>query len=204
MLLVQEFIPQKNGMQYQAEAFLDGDCKTKVCMVIEKPRFFPVKGGTSSANVTIDHPEINKISRRLLEGLKWKGAADVDYILDPRDNSVKILEINPRVTAGIKIAFAAGIDFADLHLKLAMGEKIPVTDNYKLGIYCRNFFLDILWYIYSDRKMKKNTRPPFFRFFGHNVVDQLFSCDDPFVPLGFFLHMVKKYMNMSRLRAKFH
>ena len=203
-LIVQEFISQENGMQYQAEAFMDEESRMKVCVVIEKPRFFPVSGGTSSANVTIYHPKITDITRVLLEGLKWKGAADIDFILDPKDNSVKILEINPRVTAGIKIAFAAGIDFADLHLKLARGEKIPEFSNYKSGVYCRNFFLEVLWYIYSDRKMKKNTSPPFFKYFGHHIVDQLFSFDDPLAALGFFLHMLKKYMNLARLKSKFH
>lgn len=203
-LLVQEFIPQKNGMQYQAEAFLDEESKIKVCMVIEKPRFFPVNGGTSSANVTIEHPVISEITRRLLEGLKWKGAADVDYILDPRDNSIKILEINPRVTAGIKIAFEAGIDFADLHLKLALGEQIPPIDNYKTGVYCRNFFLELLWFVFSDMKMKRQTAPPFFKFFGKNISDQVFSIDDPLAGIGFFLSMVKKYLNVNNFKSKFN
>lgn len=202
-LIVQEFIPQEGGMQYQAEAFVDDNGKMKVCMVILKPRFFPVSGGTSTANLTIDHPEIEKTSRKLLEGLKWRGAADIDYILDPRDGTAKILEINPRVTAGIKIGFAAGIDYAELHLKLALGKEIPEITKYKLGVYCRNFFLDTLWFIFSDRKMKKNTTPSFYKFFGKNVYDQIFSFDDPLAGLGFFLHMLKKYLNLSNFRRKF-
>lgn len=203
-LIVQEFIPQEGGMQYQAEAFLDEKSRTKACLVILKPRFFPVTGGTSTANVTIKHPEIESTTKRLLEGLKWKGAADVDYILDPRDNRAKILEINPRVTAGIKIGFAAGIDYADLHLKLALNQPIPEINDYRLGVYCRNFFLEMLWYIFSDRKMKKNTTPSFFKPYGRNVVDQLFSWDDPLAGFGFFLHMMKKYLNFSNFKAKFH
>jgi D-aspartate ligase len=202
-LIIQDFIPQEGGMQYQAEAFLDENSKMKVCMVVLKPRFFPVKGGTSSANLTISHPGITRTTKLLLEGLKWKGAADVDYILDPRDNVVKILEINPRVFASIKIGFVAGIDYADLHIKLALGQEIPVISNYKLGVYCRNFFLDMLWFIFSDRKMKKNTKPSFFKFFGQDVVDQLFSFDDPLAALGFFLNMVKKYLNLANFKAKF-
>ncbi|UCH15447.1 MAG: ATP-grasp domain-containing protein, partial [Bacteroidales bacterium] len=203
-LIIQEYIPQEGGMQYQAEAFLDENGKMKVCLVILKPRFFPVKGGTSTANMTIYHPEIAKTTKLLLEGLKWKGAADVDYILDPRDNIVKILEINPRVTAGIKIGFIAGIDYADLHLKLALGQDIPRISNYTLGVYCRNFFLEILWFILSDRKMKRNTTPPFFKFFGKNVVDQIFSIDDPMAGFGFFLNMVRKYLNVKNFKSKFH
>ena len=90
-LIIQEFIPSENGMQYQAEAFCDELGIMKVCMTILKPRFFPVEGGTSTANLTITHPEMENTTRLLLEGLKWKGAADVDYILDPRDNIVKNL-----------------------------------------------------------------------------------------------------------------
>jgi predicted ATP-grasp superfamily ATP-dependent carboligase len=203
-LIIQEFIAPDGSMQYQAEAFVDEKGEMKVCMVILKPRFFPVKGGTSTANLTIDHPEITETTRRLLEGLEWKGAADVDYILDPRDNTARILEINPRVTAGIKIGFVAGIDYADLHLKLAFGEPIPTISNYTLGVYCRNFFLEMLWYILSDKKMKKETTPPFFTIFRKNMVDQVFSISDPLAGIGFFLSMVRRYTNIRNFKAKFH
>ena len=201
-LLIQEFIPQEGGTQYQAEAFLDRDSKMKVCMVIEKPRFFPVHGGTSTANVTVHKPEIVRTCKKLLEGIGWTGTADVDLILDPRDNVVKVLEINPRVTAGIKIGFAAGIDYADLHLKLALGESIPAIENYKLGIYCRNIFMDILWYLFSSRSMKQTTKPSFFKFFGKNVIDQTISLDDPLAGLGFFMNMTRKYLNFNYLMEK--
>ncbi|MBN2167178.1 MAG: ATP-grasp domain-containing protein [Marinilabiliaceae bacterium] len=201
-MIVQEFIPQKGGMQYQAEAFVDDNHEMRVCLPILKPRFFPVSGGTSTANVTIEHSEIYETTKKLLEGMNWRGAADVDYILDPRDNIAKILEINPRVTAGIKIGFAAGIDYADLHLKLALGQEVPVIDKYKLGVYCRNFFLETLWFLFSTRQMKKDTKPSFFNFFGRNVVDQLLSFDDPFTGLGFVLNMIRKYSKVSNFKAK--
>jgi len=201
-LLIQEFIPQEGGMQYQAQAFLDEDSNMKVCMIIEKPRFFPVNGGTSTANVTVDKPEIVEVCKKLLEGIGWTGAADVDLILDPRDNVVKVLEINPRVTAGIKIGFAAGIDYADLHLKLALGKPIPKIESYQLGVYCRNIFMEILWYIFSTRFMKKTTKPSFFKFFGKSVVYQTFSSDDPFAGFGFFLNMSRKYLNINYLKEK--
>lgn len=201
-LLIQEFIPQKGGMQYQAQAFLDAESNMKVCMVIEKPRFFPVNGGTSTANVTVEKPEIVRTCKKLLEGIGWSGAADVDLILDPRDNIVKVLEINPRVTAGIKIGFAAGIDYADLHVRLALGEPIPKIESYKLGVYCRNIFMDILWYIFATKSMRKHTHPPFFAFLGKNRVDQTISLDDPLTGLGFFLNMSRKYLNINYLKEK--
>lgn len=192
-LIIQERIPIEGGTQFQAEAFLDADSKMKVCMVIAKPRFFPVTGGTSTANMTIDRPDIQQSVRKLLEGIRWTGAADVDLILDPRDNVPKILEINPRVTAGIKIGFVAGIDYADLHIRLAMGRPIPRVKDYRLGVYSRNLCMDALWYIFSGREARKATWPPFFRFFGSDICYQTFGLDDPLPLAGFVLGKMREY-----------
>lgn len=201
-LLVQEFIPLADGMQYQAEAFLDDRSRTRACMVILKPRFFPVTGGTSTANLTIDRPDIRESARRLLEGLRWRGAADVDLILDPRDNVPKVLEINPRVTAGIKIGFAAGIDYADLHVRLAMGEPVPDVPSYKLGVYSRNLCMDVLWWLFSRREDRKATPMPFWNFIGPEVVYQTFGPDDPMPLAGFILGMLRKYCRPSVWKTK--
>ncbi|MDP7637871.1 MAG: ATP-grasp domain-containing protein, partial [Phycisphaerae bacterium] len=149
-----------------------------------------------------DRPDIQDNVRRLLEGIGWKGAADVDLILDPRDNVPKILEINPRVTAGIKIGFAAGIDYADLHVRLAMGRPIPVIDRYKLGVYSRNLCMDVLWYLFSDRRARRSAWPPFFKFFGKNICYQTFGADDPLPLLGFALCNVRKYANRRVWKTK--
>jgi predicted ATP-grasp superfamily ATP-dependent carboligase len=128
-----------------------------------------------------------------LEGIGWIGSADVDLILDPRDGIVKVLEINPRVTAGIKIGFEAGIDYADLQLRLAFGQQIPEIVDYKLGVILRNLCLDLLWYRYSDKAARKKTYPPFWQLFGKEVHYQTFRKDDPFPCLGFLLSNVRKY-----------
>lgn len=200
-LQIQEYIPQTET-QFQAEAFCDGNSKMKVCMVIAKPRFFPVTGGTSSCNFTIKRPDIENNVRRLLEGIGWIGSADIDMILDPRDNIPKILEINPRVTAGIKIGFEAGIDYADLQMRLAFGQQIPEITTYKLNVILRNLCLDFLWYKYSDKKSRKNTFPPFWQMFGRDVHYQTFRKDDPFPCIGFLLSNFKKYMRPGTWATK--
>lgn len=201
-LLIQEFIPLEGGTQYQAEAFLDADSRMKACMVIAKPRFFPVTGGTSTANVTIHRPDIQESVRSLLEGIRWTGAADVDLILDPRDGVAKILEINPRVTAGIKIGFAAGIDYADLSLRLILGQPIPQIETYLLDVYSRNLCMDLLWYAFSTPQARRSTWPPFFRFWGAKTCEQTFGLDDPMPFCGFVLGMLRKYASPRVWKAK--
>lgn len=203
-MLIQEYIPQGDGVQYQAEAFLDDDNTVKACVILEKPRYFPVDGGTSSANYTLKNEEIQNTATSLLEGLKWKGAADIDFVFDVRDNKYKVLEINPRVTAGIKTAFKAGVDFASLHLDLALGKTIEPVINYKEGVYCRNIVLDTLWYIYSSKTERKRHKKSFWKFTGKNTCEQTFSIKDPFTFLGFVLHILIKYLSVNKLKEKFH
>lgn len=201
-LIIQELIPLEGGTQFQAEAFLSADSKMKACLVIAKPRFFPVTGGTSSANVTIWRPDIQQTVRRLLEGIGWQGAADVDLILDPRDNVPKVLEINPRVTAGIKIGFVAGIDYADLDLRLATGRPVPEIPSYRLGVCLRNLSMEALWYLFSDRQARRSSRPPFFHFFGRDVYYQNFGLDDPMPAVGFLLSRIVKFSSPQAWKAK--
>lgn len=200
-LQIQEYIPQTD-IQFQAEAFCDESSIMKVCMVIAKPRFFPITGGTSTCNYTIDRPDIVKNVRKLLEGVKWVGSADVDLILDPRDNVAKILEINPRVTAGIKIGFDAGIDYADLQMRLAFGRQIPEINKYRLGIVLRNICLDLLWYKYSSKEDRRKTAPPFWRFFGKNIKYQTFRIDDPLPLVAFVISNLKKYLKPGVWKSK--
>jgi len=198
---IQEYIPQTE-IQFQAEAFCDENSVMKVCMVIAKPRFFPVTGGTSTCNYTVDRPDIKTSVKKLLEGIKWIGSADVDLILDPRDNTAKILEINPRVTAGIKIGFDAGIDYADLQIKLALGMEIPEVKDYELNVVLRNLCLDILWYKYSTKGNRKQSFPNWWDFFGKQVHYQTLRWDDPLPFAGFVLSNLKKFNNADVWKSK--
>jgi predicted ATP-grasp superfamily ATP-dependent carboligase len=171
-------------------------------MVIDKPRYFPVTGGTGTCNMTISRPDIVGTVRTLLEGIGWVGLAEVDMIIDERDNTAKVLEINPRASSGIKISFKAGVDFADMQIRLALGEEIPVIKDYKLGIVLRNLCMDILWYIHSSKMKRKNTRPPFWKFFGKDVYYQTFCVEDPLPLFGFILNNVIKYLKPGRWAAK--
>jgi predicted ATP-grasp superfamily ATP-dependent carboligase len=181
---------------------MDAEAKMKVCVVILKPRFFPIAGGTGTAYVTIKRPDIEETVHQLLEGIKWTGPADVDFILDPRDQIPKVLEINPRVSACIKIAFAAGVDFANYTVDLALGLPIKKMVRYKQNVCLRNTVMESLWFISATGTMRRNTYPAFFSL--KNVVEETFSWSDPFTMLGYILGLIRKYSSIKKLRKKFH
>jgi predicted ATP-grasp superfamily ATP-dependent carboligase len=107
----------------------------------------------------------------------WIGYADVDLIQDPRDNVAKVMEVNPRITGSVKIAFAAGVDFAEMVVRQAMGWQIDSCLDYQAGQYLRYFYKDILWFLSSPDRWQ--AQPSWFRFFAGDTVDQIFSLRDP-------------------------
>ena len=200
-LLIQEFIP--NEEQYTVEAFCDSESKIKACIVVAKVRFFPVSGGTSSCNITVDKPEIILIVKKFLEKIKWIGNANIDIIYDKRDDTPKIIEINPRVGAMVKIAFKSGIDIANLQYQLAFESKVSEFNDYQKEIILRNMFLEIPWLLSTKYKSILSSKPSFFTLWGKGIYYQNSCMADPFIFLGYFLSNLRKYLNPKVFKEKF-
>jgi len=172
--LIQEYIPQTD-LQYKAELYVDNDGNLKSACVFAKIRWYPINGGSSTMNVTVERPDIIENCKRLLKAIGWRGYADIDLIQDPRDNVAKIMEINPRITGSVKICYVSGVNFTIQILQDFLG--IPVTEffNYKIGKYLRYLHTDILWFLKSPNRFK--AKPSFFNFWCS--VDQIWSIKDP-------------------------
>ncbi|MBQ8963460.1 MAG: NAD-dependent epimerase/dehydratase family protein [Clostridia bacterium] len=173
-MVVQEYIPQ-TGTQYKCEVFLDAEGAPKSAVVFDKTRWYPVDGGSTCCSCSVHRPDIAENSIRLLQAIGWRGYGDVDLIEDPRDGVAKVMEINPRITASVKVCFAAGVDFARQIVELGMG--LPVTEytDYKDGVRLRYMHTDVLWFLQSPNRFK--TKPGWFDF--RHTTDQIFNPRDP-------------------------
>ena len=171
--LIQEYIPQ-NDKQYQVEMLMDdkGECKAFVLM--DKVRWYPITGGSSTLNVTLHDDIIKDSCVNLMKSIGWKGYASLDVIRDPRDGIAKIMEINPRMNGTAKICFAAGVDLCKLILQDAFSDSVDDQSWYKDGVRLRYFHMDLLWFLKSKERFK--TKPSWFSV--KNTVDEIFAWDD--------------------------
>lgn len=172
--LIQEYIPQSD-LQYKAELYIDRGGNLKSAVVFAKVRWYPINGGSSTLNVTVDRPDIVENCCRLLKVMDWRGYADVDLIQDPRDNIAKIIEINPRITGSVKICFKAGVNFSQQIVEDSLFDEVAPMMNYKKGIYLRYFQKDVLWFIKSPSRFR--AKPSWFSF--KRSSDQIFDITDP-------------------------
>ncbi len=73
----------------------------------------------------IEQPEALEIGRCIMATCKYEGIAHFDMRVDSRDGSVKVLECNPRFWASLPFSLAAGVNFADLGIRLALDVPTP-------------------------------------------------------------------------------
>lgn len=165
---LQQFI-QPGGRQVKVQIFVDGNHEMQYSSVIWKQRYYPVNGGSSCCNVTIEDPGIVAVCANVLKDIGWIGFADFDLIENPQTGELLIMEINPRIPACVRSAFKSGMDFATMIADATLGKSLRKYE-YKPGKRLRHLGFEILWFIKSPNRFKVS--PSWFNFFGKNLYYQ--------------------------------
>lgn len=194
--LIQEYIPQ-TGAQYQVELLIDknGDCKAFVLM--DKVRWYPLVGGSSTMNVTLHDDAIKEACLKLMKAVGWRGYASLDLIRDPRTGVAKIMEINPRMNGTAKICFACGVDLTKIIYQDAFDEEVTDMQEYKDGVGLRYFHMDVLWFLKSKERF--SCKPSWFSM--KNTVDEIFEWRDLRPGLIFAITAVGKLFTDGKKRG---
>ena len=195
---LQQFI-KEGGRQVKVQIMTDKNGDMAYSSVIWKQRYYPVNGGSSCCNVTIDNPEIASVCGKVLKAIGWIGFADFDLIEDPQTKQLLIMEINPRIPACVRSAFKSGMDYATMIADMTLGK--PLREyKYESGKRLRHLGFDVLWFLKSPHRF--SCKPSWFRFFGKELFYQDWIKGD--FPAFFWgsLGNIKKQMNPEFRKAK--
>jgi predicted ATP-grasp superfamily ATP-dependent carboligase len=195
---LQEFIPP-GGRQFKVELYISkGQLINSV--VIDKIRFFPPKGGSSCFVKTIVADNLVELCYNVANRINWDGFIDFDLIEDPRDNIVKVIEINPRLPAMIRAAAVSGVDFIENIVDGSLN-KTPAKFVYEPGKYLRFFGMDFLWLLTSPNRFK--THPSWLSFlFSKNEYFEDGSSDDILPLIYGTLGSLRKMLNPQFRESK--
>jgi len=193
-MVVQEYIPQ-TGTQYKCEVFIDGNGEVKSAHVFDKTRWYPIDGGSTCCSTSVDRPDIVESCVALLKALEWKGYGDVDLIEDPRDGIAKVMEINPRITASVKVCIKSGVDFARQIVEYETGREVTDYNEYEKGVCLRYMHTDLLWFIESPNRFK--SKPSWFSW--KRTCDQIWSIKDP---LPWFTYTIQGFAKFGTEKKK--
>ena len=171
---LQQFI-KEGGRQVKVQIMTDKNGDMAYSSVIWKQRYYPVNGGSSCCNVTIDDPVIAAVCGLVLKAIGWIGFADFDLIEDPQTKQLLIMEINPRIPACVRSAFKSGMDYATMIADMTLGK--PLREyKYESGKRLRHLGFDVLWFLKSPNRFK--SEPSWFKFFGRDLYYQDWICGD--------------------------
>lgn len=196
--VIQEYIPNVKRC-YSSNLYVDKNGRIVSNFVYQSARWFPVFGGTGTLNISVFNKQIIEYSKELISIFGLRGCCGVDFIEDPRDGKIKILEINPRPLACAKIEFLSGINVAKQILEDTFLESVTSYDTYKTGVRVRMSQIDFLWFLKSPNRFK--AKPCYFSIL--HTKDQLFAIDDPLPWFAFLFSGIKKYKKQIGRKSKF-
>jgi len=93
----------------------------------------PPRGGSGIYNQTTDEPILRDYAGRLVEALGWHGVAQIEFRWDERDDTPKLMEINPKFWGTLALSIEAGVDFPALACQLALEGDVEPVEHYEVG-----------------------------------------------------------------------
>ena len=107
-IVVQEYIPGGAENLYSYCPFFKNG-RSLAGVTARRPRQHPMDFGHASTFAEIvDQPELQPLAERFLSLIGYYGVAEVEFMLDPRDETFKLIEVNPRIWGWHSLAIAAG------------------------------------------------------------------------------------------------
>jgi predicted ATP-grasp superfamily ATP-dependent carboligase len=125
--MIQEIVPGDDDAIYGYLGFWDEQALERVWLTFRKLRQYPPSYGDGSLMETTEAQQVAEYSRRLLRGFHYRGFVEVEFKLDARDHTLRLLEINPRSTSFNELAVGSGLDFPWIGYELAGREQACVN-----------------------------------------------------------------------------
>jgi D-aspartate ligase len=126
--LVQEIVPGGDDTLYGYLSFWGADGNELAWITKQKFRQNPARFGEGSYQRTVEAPQVAELSRQFLRAVGYVGVGSVEFKYDARDDSYRLMEVNPRAVLGNQLAIAAGVDLPYLSYAYLADGALPAWE----------------------------------------------------------------------------
>lgn len=125
-LMLQEYIPGGEDSVWMFNGYFDDRSECLFGITGKKIRQNPVYTGSTSLGICLPNEEVDRLTRRFMKAIGYRGILDIGYRYDARDGLYKVLDVNPRIGSSFRLFVDAnGLDVARaLYLGLT-GQPVP-------------------------------------------------------------------------------
>jgi predicted ATP-grasp superfamily ATP-dependent carboligase len=142
--VAQEWVPGRDDRFVKLYVICDERSRVIAHHTLRRLRVHTRRDGSQGDTLIARTERVEPMIERWLpffQAIRWIGVASMECKYDERDDRYKLIEINPRPWAILKISVACGVNVPLLYYRLAQGERLePRTDFAEGGYYIR-----LLW-----------------------------------------------------------
>jgi len=119
--LIQDFIPGNAEMMKTVVLLFSRSSELAAAFTSQKVRHWPKTGGPTACSYSTFDRGLLDMVLPFFQKFRWRGPAEVELKLDPRDSCHKVIEINPRFPGYLRFPWHCGLDLPLRAVHLALG-----------------------------------------------------------------------------------
>lgn len=123
--LLQEFIEVKK--EYTVDCYVAAD--KRILTTVPRERL-EVMGGEVTRTITTRIPELEEMSREIIQKFDLRGPVTLQFLYDVKRNRYLLMEVNPRLGGGVICSIYAGAPIPDYIISEALGIKVRPCDDW--------------------------------------------------------------------------
>jgi predicted ATP-grasp superfamily ATP-dependent carboligase len=134
-VMVTEIIPGPEDAFCSYYSFLDAHGAPLLHFNRHKLRQFPPGFGAACYATNRIDPDASRLGLRFLQAVGLRGIGNVEFKRDARDGQLKLIECNPRLTAGDRHLQLCGVDLPLLAYSRTVGLPLPPVRTRRTGVH---------------------------------------------------------------------
>jgi D-aspartate ligase len=127
-VMLQEYVPGGSDSIWMFNGYFNQRSDCLVGLTGQKLRQRGPHTGSATLALCADNPAVQKMTRRLMESVSYRGVLDLGYRFDERDGLYKLLDVNPRIGETFRLFVGAnGMDVLGALYRDMTAQPVPST-----------------------------------------------------------------------------
>ena len=132
--VLQEYVPGGASAMRAVTLLFDTGGVLAGYFTLRKLRQLPPSGGVTVLAVSTDEHELVVSVLPFFRALGWRGPAEVEFKVDPRDGIARVIEVNPRFPSYIGFPVRCGCPLPSMAVEAALGRRDWPALEYRTGV----------------------------------------------------------------------
>jgi len=193
-VMIVEMIPGPDSLLSSYYTYMDEQGEPLFHFTKRIFRRFPVNRGGATFHTTKWLPETAKAGLEFFRKSGFRGLGNIEFKLDQRDNKLKIIEVNARLTAAEELAVRAGMPIDLIVYCSLTGQDLPPYADYRDGLNYLYFWRDALAFMQLRRSGELSLRNWLVSITSAKSVSPLHSLSDPWPSVAAAFRIAKKVL----------